>query len=674
VTLLPATPASPAAWLIIRDHKAGPDLLVDAETGEIEPTDHRSARKLLKERGEAGPPRWLIAERLLPCLEVSDEDVGHGHGRSRSSGQGHGHGHAPGHDHHHMTPLARLIGLVQVERHDIWIVVLYAIGVGALSLATPLAIEALVTTVALNQVLQQLVILALLLLLCLGLAAILRMMQTHLVEVLQRRVFARVATDLAYRLPRVRIDAYDSEYGPELVNRFFDVLTVQKVGASLLLDGISVILGAFFGLIILAFYHPFLLGFDLVLLLILGFMIFFLGRGAVGTSISESRAKYDLEGELEEIARNPIAYKIPEGSQLALRKTDALTRRYLHHRERHWRILFRQIVFALALQAIATSALLGLGGYLVINEDLNLGQLVAAELIVATILAGFAKLGKHLESWYDLMAAMDKIGHLLDLPLERNDGESHRAAQPAQPASVVAQALTYGYDHHRPILRGLDLQIRPGENVALVGPSGSGKSTFLDLILGLRTPDHGAILLDDHNIRDLDLEYLRRRVTMVRRVEVLQDTILENVRVGRSELSLREIRTALAGVGLLDDVDEFSEGLATRLSTSGTPLSAGQVRRLMIARAIAGNPSLLLIDEGLDGLDVLTRNHVLQTLFDPTAPWTLILVTHEQDVAQHCGRAIALSGGRTDRSVAMGNGHSPKIEDWLKEADEWHLN
>jgi ABC-type bacteriocin/lantibiotic exporter with double-glycine peptidase domain len=524
--------------------------------------------------------------------------------------------------------------------------------------------------VALNLLVHQLLVLALVLLVCLGFAAAIRGLQTFVVEIIQRRLFARVAADMAYRLPRVRVDAYDQQYGPDLVNRFFDVLTVQKVGASLLLDGIAVVLQAVIGLLVLAFYHPFLLGFDLIVLGTISFVIFLLGRGAVRTSIRESLAKYDLVARLENIARAPIAYKFPYGHELAMDQGDALTRGYLAARQAHFRILMRQILFALGFQAIASAALLGLGGWLVIQQELTLGQLVAAELIVAVVIGGFAKLGKHLEGWYDLMAAMDKLGHLIDLRLERNDGEplGETAYSSTEGASLTLHHLSYAYDgYHHEVLQGLDLEIAPGERVAIIGPSGSGKSTLADLIFGLRAPTHGDIELDGVNIRDLRLNSLREQVSLVKEPEVIEGTILENVWLGRHHIPLTEVRAALEAVGLKQELAHLPAGLHTRLTSQGAPLSLGQLRRLMLARAIVGKPRLLVLDEALDGLDLDSRRRVMNALFDRSAPWTLLVITHDQEVASECDRAVALAEGRADHTIPLANGHSPRLEDWLKE-------
>lgn len=659
ITYVPGNASRPGRWLIVSRRDV--QQLVEG-TDAPTPIPRGEARKLLD---ASTSPEWLLAQRLLPCVEASV---------SLPPQSTHG---VSGHDEHHseLSPHVRLLRLMKPERGDVLAVILYALGVGVLSLATPLAIEALVMTVALNQIVQQLVTLSVILLLCLSLAALLKGMQIHLVEMLQRRLFTRLASDLAYRLPRVRADFYDLHYGPELVNRFFEILTIQKVSSALLLDAVSIVLGAFFGMIVLAFYHPFLLGYDVFLLLLMAFCTFWLGRGAIHNAIEESKAKYSLAGELQEIARSPLAFKVDGAADFAMLRTDAFNRRYLMFRGRHWSILFRQIGFALAVQAFATAALLGLGGWLVINEALNLGQLVAAELIVATVLAGFAKMGKHLESWYDLMAAMDKVGYLLDMPLERQDGDRLADDESQGPAGLVVRHLRYAYDHHHPVLNGLDLSIDPGERVALVGPSGSGKSTLADVVFGLRDPSSGSILVGDQNTRDLDLACLRRQVAYVsQRLEILEEPILENVRVGRGQISLRDVRHALDSVGLLEEVDRLPDGIATHLSFDGGPLSAGQARRLVLARAIVGRPRLLIIDEALDGLEIFARERTIQAVYDREAPWTLVVITHDQEIAQLGDRAIALSGGRADRSVSMIDAHPPRIEDWLQEVQTWRAN
>jgi len=547
------------------------------------------------------------------------------------------------HGGHQISPLARLWSLLKTERRDLILVVIYAIGVGIFSLATPLTAMAVVNTAAMSTLYQQLIVFCAVLFISLGLGAFLRALKTVIVEYLQQRVFVRVVGDLAYRLPRVDVRAFDREHGPELVNRFFDVLTVQKAGATLLLDGVSIVLQTLIGLILLAVYHQLLLGFDLLLIAGLIVLVFVLGRGGVATSIRESRAKYAVAGWLQELARHPTAFKVDGGRTLALERADRLTQRYLETRQDHFRVVFRQFCFALGLQVAASTALLGLGGLLVIREQLTLGQLVAAEIVVTLVVASFSKLGKQLESYYDLLSAAEKLGHLIDLPLER----SGKVALPesSKPAAVRVRNLTFDYDDHaaRPILDDFNLSLAPGERVAIMGPNGAGKSTLIDLIFGLRRPRHGHVEIDDFDVRDLSLNSLRDHVAVVKGVEVFEGTVLDNVSMGRSEVGVAEVREALKAVGLLDAVLKFPEGLATPLGTGGQTLSLGQVVRLMLARALAGRPRLLVLDETLDNIGSHIRETVLNAVLRPDRPWTLLVVTHDNEVARLCDRSVTVN-------------------------------
>ena len=542
------------------------------------------------------------------------------------------------------SPFARLRALVHLEAADLRAVVMYAVGVGLFALTTPIAVQSLVNTVAFGALLQPLVVLSILLLGGLVFAGGLRAMQNWVVELLQQRLFIRVVSDLGHRLPRVQTSAFDRAHGPELVNRFFDVVTVQKAGSTLLLEGLSVVLQASIGLLMLAFYHPMLLAFDLFLLLALLGIVFGFGHSAASAGIKESKAKYAVAAWLQELARHPIAFRQRGGSAHALARTDELARDYLGARRKHFKYLFRQILGALGLQAVASAVLLGLGGWLVINRQLTLGQLVAAELIVTAVVAAFAKFGKHLDAYYDLLAAMDKLGSLVDLPLEEETGESLPPSP--GPATLELHELEFHYREGEPVLCGANLEVRAGEKVAITGSTAGGKSTLVDLLYGLRAPTRGRILLDGTDTRDLSLASLRRDVAIVKSPEIFAGTLVDNVRMGQSDLPLSEVRRALESVGLGETLARLPKGLHTELTTGGLPLSAGQVAQLHLARALVLRPRLLVIDEVLDTLDSRTRAHVLKTLLAEGAPWTLLIITRSPELLDRCVRSYELLGGR----------------------------
>lgn len=289
------------------------------------------------------------------------------------------------------SPLSRLLEWLHTERRDLWVAVIYSAAVGLLSLVVPVATQAVVNTIAFGTLLQPLVYLTLAVLLALGTSALLQAMRFWVVELIQCRMLVRVASTVVDRLLRARIEAFDREHGPELVNRFFDVVTVQKSAASLLVEGLSIFMQTVIGMILLGIYHPWLLAFDALLVGAIAMVLGPMGRGAIRTSIEESKAKYSLVAWLEEIARHPVTFKSERGSRYALDRANGLVSRYLKERARHFRILMRQKAGFLTLQAIASSLLLGVGGWLVIHRQLTLGQLVAAELIVSLVVSGFSK-------------------------------------------------------------------------------------------------------------------------------------------------------------------------------------------------------------------------------------------------------------------------------------------
>lgn len=601
------------------------------------------------ERLFGAPPEWfsLSAVRDVDGLRAWSLDPALP--LSAHTGPSHGHD-----DHsHHVRPEVRLLGWLRAERQDLGAILVYALFIGLLTLTLPAAAQALVTTVALGTLLQPLVILTTLLLGALAFSATLRGLQAYVVEIVQRRIFVRVVADLSYRLPRVEREANDSIDAQELVNRFFDTFILQKAAADLLLGGLEIALTVTVGMIVLAFYDPMLLGLDVVLVIAVTVIVVGLGRRGVATAVEESKAKYAMAAWLEEIARHDSLFKLGGGLTYAELRAEGLAREWLSRRSEHFSIVFRQTVAVLALQAIANAAVLGLGGFLVLGRRLTLGQLVAAELIVTVVVSSLAKIGKHLESYYDLLASIDKIGHLSDLPIERIGGASCSAVGARGPARLVLDRVSAGYAESGNVLEGASLVAESGARVAITGATGSGKSLLVELVAALRTPRAGCILIDDLDVRDLDLAELRSKIAVVRS-EVVSGSILDNVRLGRREVDVTRARRALARVGILDDVEALPDGLRTVLTPSGEPLSSSQKTRLAVARAIAGEPVLLVLEESIDGLDPRVREPMLDFLFDRARPWTLVVTSNDPRIHARCDTVYRLEDGRLTLETSSG--------------------
>lgn len=545
------------------------------------------------------------------------------------------------------APHVRLLALVRPDRSDVLAIVSYAGFIGALSLAIPVAVQQLVNTVAFGGLVQPVVVLAILLSIGLAFSASLSTFQTVLAELLQRRVFVRACLDLAHRLPRVPLGAFGAKRGPELVNRFFDLVTLQKSGAAILLEGSAVSLQTATGLVLLSLYHPLLLGLSLLLVGAIAFVLLGLGRGAVRSAIAESNAKYALAAWMEELALHATAFRDASSRRFAAERADALTASWVLARSAHYRVVLRQLVGSFAVQVIVNSLVLGLGGALVVAGELTLGQLVAAELVVATVLAAIVRLGKKLESFYDLLAAVDKIGILLDLPLERASGRAPRDGSldarglELRAAGIAELAATAG-----------DLHILPGERIAIVGPPASGANALADVLCGLRTPAAGRIEHDGEDLRELRLDLVRERALCLRDADVVPGSVLANVAAGRASVDAEVATVALARAGLLEAVRALPKGLATPLAANGAPLDPCQVAQLALARAIAARPRLLVVDGLLGRLPRSLRASALDVLFDRAEPWTLAVVGDDPDVLARCDRAIAIGSRPATAAVA----------------------
>ncbi|NBT49890.1 MAG: ATP-binding cassette domain-containing protein [Actinobacteria bacterium] len=294
----------------------------------------------------------------------------------------------------------------------------------------------------------------------------------------------------------------------------------------------------------------------------------------------------------------------------------------------------------LTLQVFAAAILLAVGGYLVISQQITLGQLVASELIMASIVGALVKMGKKLEAWYDALAAMNKLGHIFDLDIEREDGE--RRVDNQSGAYIQAEGLSFSYGR-APLFSGLNFDIQSGSRAAIVGPHGSGGSTLLNILFGLRQPTAGFVRIDGLDLRNCYLESLRESVMLLRRDEIVGGTIIENLRLGSSDIGMEKIQTALSKVGLLEELLHQSEGLNLQLRVEGAPLSGNQRTRLLLARALVQRPKLLLIDELFDGLDTESLNQLSTAILGKSQDWTVVLTTRDHDVTLKCDQIIELT-------------------------------
>lgn len=554
----------------------------------------------------------------------------------------------------HRTPLQRTFALLERERREVLTVFFYATLAGALSLILPLAVGGIVQLVQGRLFLQPVVVLIAFVILGTIVAGVLQIGILKVVERIQQRVFARMALEFAFRVPRLRYAASLESNLPEQMNRLFEAVAIQKGVQKLLVDVPTALLTVAFGLILLTLYSPWFSIFAVVVVAILSLIIRWTGPEGLQTSIVESKYKYKAVHWLEELARAFHAFKFAGDSTLPVERMDDVITGYLKYRRKHFAVLVKQTVALIGFKTFITAAVLILGATLVQTNRLLLGQFVAAEVVIVTVLAGVEKLIGSLATVYDVLTSVDKAGHVADLPLEARGGLApiHAAGTGI---AVETRDLRYRYPNARSAsVDGVTVRIAPGERVAIMGVDGSGRSTLLKLLGGLIDEYDGTIRFDGITLRDLDRPALRARVgQMLSWTDLFDGTVEENVAVGRAHITPRDVRQALDDLQLTDEIQQLPQGIQTELTNGGRSLPAHLANKLLVAQGIVGTPRLVVLDDFFQNLEAASRSLIIRLLTDRARPWTVIAVSHDPQLLAAFDRVLVVHDGQVVRDGAF---------------------
>lgn len=561
-----------------------------------------------------------------------------------------------------MSPVRRLFRLFATEKKEIGYILVYALFIGLLSLVLPLGLQNVVELVSGGVFFSSIYILIGLVILGVLLTGVLQVVQISLVEFLQRRIFTKAALEFAFRIPRIKLEALSKSYAPELVNRFFDVITLQKGLPKILLDLSSSCIQVFFGLVLLSLYHPFFIIFSLFLLSLLTFVFFLTGSRGLQSSIDESKHKYKVVQWLEELARTIKSFKLAGNTDLPFQKTDLATSNYLKYRKVHFGVLLSQYIFFVLFKVAVTGGLLILGAILVTGREITLGQFVAAEVIIILVLSALEKIILYLDVVYDMLTAVDKLAHVTDLPIERTGGFDFPEEKRDNGYSIAVNNLSYAYDPAvAPAIKDINLRIGARERICIAGPGGSGKSTLTSVLSGLYTDYMGGVSVNHFSLRDLDLVHLRDKVAQnISPEDIFDGTIYENISLGKPTTRVQDVLESLDKVGLKEEVDALAEGLNTHVLSGGGGMPGSMIHRLILARCLAKKPMLLILNDFFSGLGKADKLELLRCVIDPAAKWTLVAVSNDPLVMAACDRVIVLDKGTVvaedSYNVLMRNG------------------
>lgn len=546
-----------------------------------------------------------------------------------------------------MHPVNRFFRLLSTERKDIFYILFYSVLIGLTGLVLPIGIQNTVQLISGGVFFSSIYILIGAVILGVLFTGILQVMQITLVEYLQRRVFTKAALEFAFRIPRIRIESILNNYAPELVNRFFDVITLQKGLPKLLIDLISSAIQIIFGLILLSLYHPSFIFFSIALVLILFIIFWFTGPSGLRSSINESKYKYKVAQWLEELARALNSFKLAGNTDLPIRKTDDTVNNYLKYRKAHFKVLITQFSFIVVFKTAVTAALLIIGTILVVNREITLGQFVAAEVIIILLLNAVEKVITYMDVVYDLLTAVDKIAQVTDLPLERAGGLDF-PKKAGKGYSIEIKNLHYKYPGTTTeVLKGINLSIRAGEKVCIAGPGNSGKTTLTNLIAGFHTGYEGIVTINSYSLRDLDIRHMRDSIAKnISPEDIFDGTVLENITLGSATRTVENAISAIRKVRLEDEINRLPNGLNTHIVSGGKGFSSSFIHKLILARCLAKTPALIILNDFLSGLKRQEKLELLHPVIQEDSHWTLVAVSNDPLVMASCDRVILIEDGR----------------------------
>jgi ABC-type bacteriocin/lantibiotic exporter with double-glycine peptidase domain len=547
-------------------------------------------------------------------------------------------------DNKQLTPWKRFTGLLQLEKKDIFQIFYYAIFGGVVALSLPLGIQAIINLIQGAQISTSWIILVIVVTSGVIFSGALQLMQLRIIETIQQRIFVRASFELSYRFPKIKMTELRNYYPPELANRFFDTLTIQKGLSKILIDVPTALLQIIFALILLSFYHPFFIIFGILLLLLIYIVFKFTAQKGLETSLAESQTKYKVAHWIQEIARTVVSFKLSGNTNLAIQKNDDLVDQYLKARENHFKILLLQFSQMIGFKVIVTASLLLIGGALVLNQEMNIGQFVAAEIIILLVIQSVEKLIIGLESLYDVLTSIEKIGQVVDKELESQDGE-----KPMFKNGVTLELDEVSYrveNRKKGIINNVSLTLTPTSRILIQGESGAGKSSLLRLISGVIEPTEGNIYINNLSLASLHLNHYRSQLGLSLSDETpFEGSIRDNLVFGNRQVTDLVIFNALDTVGLNQFLKEQPNGLETVLYPEGKQMSYTIAKKIILARAIIKQPRIMILEDPLDQFNLEETTKIIRYLTDVKRPWSLIVVSSKKSWKAQCKQTITLEKG-----------------------------
>ena len=524
-----------------------------------------------------------------------------------------------------ISPLKRVQALIQEHKKEVTSIYLFSILGGIVNLSLPLGVQTIIGLVMGATMVTSIYVLIFLVVLGVFLMGLFQINQMKIIESIQQKIFAHYAYEFADKIPQLDLKHMDKYHIPEKVNRFFDTLNIQKGFAKLLLDIPVATVQIVFGIILLSLYHPLFIILGLILLILLGLILFYTSKKGIETSIEESNYKYGVAGFFGEIARTIKTFKFSQGSDLNLIRTDENVSGYLGARTKHFHVLLFQYKSLLFFKVALTTLMLTLGSYLLINQQLNVGEFVAAEIVIMLVIGAVEKLITSLDSAYDVITGLEKLASVTDNPLETS-GDLELNTRVG--LEIEMKNFSFEFETGKPVLNSINLHINSGEKIQLSGPAGSGKSILMRVLTGNYIDYKGTLLINKVPIKNYNLQSLRKHTgILLQNQEIFGGTVWENISLGNKEIGPAMILSTADELGFADFLNHFALGFDTEIEPLGKKTPQTIVKKILLLRALCGDRRLLILENPWNGLEPVLVTRIQTYLKNQSA--TVIISTNE---------------------------------------------
>jgi len=546
------------------------------------------------------------------------------------------------------TPVERFWLLLKPDNKEIYQVYTYAFFKGVIALSLPIGIQSIINLIQGGRVSASWLLLVFIVIMGIAMGGYMQLMQMRITETIQQKIFTRAAFDFTYRIPKIKFEEIYKHYAPELMNRFFDVLTLQKSLAKIIIDFSSAVLQIIFGLFLLSLYHPFFILFSILLVILVFSIVKYTSSKGLATSLQESKYKYKVVSWLEELARSKDTFKLAGLTSLPELKTDERVSGYLNSREQHFQVLKRQYILLLIFKVIVALGLLVVGGMLVLDQQMNIGQFVAAEIIILLVIDSSEKIILNLENIFDILSSLEKIGQVTDLELESDTAGSSLQHNFSNALEIEVVNLSFAYPgRNKSVLQNINYTFSPGKSYCIIGNNGAGKSTLIHLIAGLYQTQTGTVCINGLPIGNYNIFELYKFIgNGLAEETIFEGTLMENITLGRDYISTEDVQWAIEKVFLTEYIKDLPKGLDSEIEISGHKLSKSTIQKIIIARSIVNRPKLILLENHIDFIEEKESKKIIEFLTDTSNGWTLISISNHNYVKEKSDVVIYMSEGQ----------------------------